>query len=250
MIKAKYKLSSILAHSFLGIFSLFTIFALSTSITSAVTTTTTTTVLTANLSPVLFLSSSNCGSACNLNFTPTGAGTYCSTFDTVTYYTNSSGGYSLYISDNSSSTSALTGAGTIPSAATVSAGGSASALSINTWGYSAYPDPKSLSSANGVSFGGTANASTNYPSGVSLGSLSSGLQTALTTGTAQCGVSSFTGSPTFAGMPTSSNIQLISYSNAPVATTYSTVFYGIYANTAKPSGAYQTTVLYTLSTSP
>ena len=214
---------------------------------ATVATSSTSTLITANLSSVLFLSSSNCGSACNLNFTPTGTGTYCTVYDNLSYFTNNSGGYNLYISDNSSSTAALIGASTIPSTATVSGGGSASALSsANTWGYSAYPDPYSLSSTNGVKFGSTVNASTNYPSGVTLGTLSGGLQTTATTGTSSCGTSSLTGSPTFAGIPLYSAPQLINYSTRQVATTYSTVFYGIYANTAKPSGAYTTTVVYTI----
>ena len=216
---------------------------------ATVATSSTSTLITANLSSVLFLSSSNCGSACNLNFTPTGTGTYCTVYDNLSYFTNNSGGYNLYISDNSSSTAALIGASTIPSTATVSGGGSASALSsANTWGYSAYPDPYSLSSTNGVKFGSTVNASTNYPSGVTLGTLSGGLQTTATTGTSSCGTSSLTGSPTFAGIPLYSAPQLINYSASQVATTYSTVFYGIYANTAKPSGAYTTTVVYTIVT--
>lgn len=207
------------------------------------------TLITANLSSVLFLSSSSCGSACNLNFTPTGTGTYCTIYDNLSYFTNNSGGYNLYISDSSSSTAALIGPSTIPSTATVSGGGSASALSsANTWGYSAYPDPYSLSSTNGVKFGSTVNASTNYPSGVTLGTLSGGLQTTATTGTSSCGTSSLTGSPTFAGIPLYSAPQVINYSASQVATTYSTVFYGIYANTAKPSGAYTTTVVYTIVT--
>jgi len=216
---------------------------------ATVATSSTSTLITANLSSVLFLSSSNCGSACNLNFTPTGTGTYCTVYDNLSYFTNNSGGYNLYISDNSSSTAALIGASTIPSTATVSGGGSASALSsANTWGYSAYPDPYSLSSTNGVKFGSTVNASTNYPSGVTLGTLSGGLQTTATTGTSSCGTSSLTGSPTFAGIPLYSAPQLINYSASQVATTYSTVFYGIYANTAKPSGAYTTYVVYTIVT--
>ena len=214
---------------------------------ATVATSSTSTLITANLSSVLFLSSSNCGSACSLNFTPTGTGTYCTVYDNLSYFTNNSGGYNLYISDNSSSTAALIGASTIPSTATVSGGGSASALSsANTWGYSAYPDPYSLSSTNGVKFGSTVNASTNYPSGVTLGTLSGGLQTTATTGTSSCGTSSLTGSPTFAGIPLYSAPQVINYSASQVATTYSTVFYGIYANTAKPSGAYTTTVVYTI----
>ena len=216
---------------------------------ATVATSSTSTLITANLSSVLFLSSSNCGSACNLNFTPTGTGTYCTVYDNLSYFTNNSGGYNLYISDSSSSTAALIGPSTIPSTATVSGGGSASALSsANTWGYSAYPDPYSLSSTNGVKFGSTVNASTNYPSGVTLGTLSGGLQTTATTGTSSCGTSSLTGSPTFAGIPLYSAPQLINYSASQVATTYSTVFYGIYANTAKPSGAYTTTVVYTIVT--
>jgi hypothetical protein len=217
---------------------------------ATVATSSTSTQITANLSSVLFLSSSNCGSACNLNFTPTGTGTYCTVYDNLSYFTNNSGGYNLYISDNSSSTAALIGPSTIPSTATVSGGGNASALSsANTWGYSAYPDPYSLSSTNGVKFGSMANASTNYPSGVTLESpLSGGLQTTPTTGTSSCGTSSLTGSPTFAGIPLYSAPQVINYSASQVATTYSTVFYGIYANTAKPSGAYTTTVVYTIVT--
>jgi len=219
---------------------------------ATVATSSTSTLITANLSSVLFLSSSNCGSACNLNFTPTGTGTYCTVYDNLSYFTNNSGGYNLYISDNSSSTAALIGPSTIPSTATVSGGGSASALSsANTWGYSAYPDPYSLSSTNGVKFGSTVNASTNYPSGVTLGTLSgvtTGLQTTATTGTSSCGTSSLTGSPTFAGIPLYSAPQVINYSASQVDTTYSTVFYGIYANTAKPSGAYTTTVVYTIVT--
>jgi hypothetical protein len=219
---------------------------------ATVATSSTSTLITANLSSVLFLSSSNCGSACNLNFTPTGTGTYCTVYDNLSYFTNNSGGYNLYISDNSSSTAALIGASTIPSTATVSGGGSASALSsANTWGYSAYPDPYSLSSTKGVKFGSTVNAPTNYPSGVTLGTIpdvTTGLQTTATTGTSSCGTSSLTGSPTFAGIPLYSAPQVINYSASQVATTYSTVFYGIYANTAKPSGAYTTTVVYTIVT--
>lgn len=236
-------LKTLLRYISLAIASVFTALIATSGISYAsIITSSSSTVLTANLSSVLYLSNS---SSLTINAVPNSAGVQCFTYDNLTFYANNASGYTLYISDASNSSSALTtGSQTLPSLSTVANKGTAgpqTSGAVNTWGYSVNPNPTSLigGTASGVNFGSTFPIANASPQTV---------ETSGTYGTGGC--AALSGSYNLAGMPTYSNLQVISSSSAPVNTTYTTVFYGIYVNAAQAAGSYQTTIVYTLASNP
>ena len=236
-------LKSLLRYISLAITCVFTLLVGASGISYAsIITSSSSTVLTANLSSVLYLSNS---SSLTINAVPNSGGVQCFTYDNLSFYANNASGYTLYISDASNTSSALTtGAQNLPSLSTVANKGVAGPQTtgtVNTWGYSVNPNPTSLigGTASGVNFGSTFPISNATP------------QTTQTTGTyGNNGCAALSVSYNLAGMPTYSNLQIISSSSAPVNTTYTTVFYGIYVNAAQASGSYQTTIVYTLASNP
>ena len=197
---------------------------------AAIITSSSSTVLTANLSSVLYLSNS---ANLTINAIPNSAGVQCFTYDNLSFYANASGGYTLFISDNSSTTSSLvSGSNTIPTLSSTTTAAAQTSGTINTWGYSVNPNPTSVGKALGVNFGSTFPISNTYP------------QTG-TYGTNGC--AALSSSYNLVGLPTYTNPQVISSSNGPVNTTYTTVYYGLYVNAAQAAGTYQTTIVYTLA---
>jgi hypothetical protein len=168
------------------------------------------TTVTATIAPVISMTTS---STVAIGITPTGSGAASSASDTVTVNSNNSTGYNLTLSNNDST---LTQAG--PASNTIAAHGgtfaSPTTLCNNSWGYRV---------DNVGTFGtGPTSAQTN-----------------------QANLSG-----TWAGVPTLASPQQLKTTATTAAGDVTTVWYGVKADTTKPSGAYSDSVTYTATTNP
>jgi hypothetical protein len=164
--------------------------------------------VTANIAPVISMTTSG---TVTIGITPTGVGSASSSSDTVTVNSNNSTGYNLTLSNNDTT---LTLAG--PNSNTIAAHGgtfaSPSTLGNNSWGYR----------VDGV---GT------FGAGPTSGE------------TNQANLSG-----TWAGVPSSASAQQLKNTSSTAANDVTTVWYGVKADTTKPSGAYTDSVTYTATT--
>ena len=141
---------------------------------------------------------------------PTSGGVVSSASDTVTVNTNNSTGYTLTMTDANADTSLTNGANTITAHAGTQA--SPTALAVNTWGYRV------------VSVGGF--GATAYSGESNIASSSS----------------------TWAGVPALGSPNTLKTTGTTATNDVTTVWYGVRASTAKPSGIYTDTVTYTAVT--
>lgn len=145
-----------------------------------------------------------------LSLVPTNGGVVTSAGDTVTINTNSSTGYTLTMTDANAVTSLASGGNTIPAHTGTQA--SPTALAANTWGYRV---------VNVGGFGATAySAETNNGSSTS----------------------------TWAGVPALGSPNTLKATAVTASNDVTTVWYGVRATTAKPSGIYTGVVTYTAVT--
>ncbi|OGL32710.1 hypothetical protein A3E76_05150 [Candidatus Saccharibacteria bacterium RIFCSPHIGHO2_12_FULL_44_22] len=145
-----------------------------------------------------------------LSLVPTTGGVVTSAGDTVTVNTNNSTGYTLTMTDANAVTSLASGGNTIPAHTGTQA--SPTALAANTWGYRV---------VNVGGFGATAySAETNNASSTS----------------------------TWAGVPALGSPNTLKTTATTATNDVTTVWYGVRATTAKPSGVYTGVVTYTAVT--
>ena len=142
--------------------------------------------------------------------TPTSGGVVSSASDTISVSTNNSIGYTLTVSSSDATTSLTSGGNTIGAHAGTQA--SPTALAANKWGYRV---------VNVGGFGATA-----YSAETNNGSSSS----------------------TWAGMPARGSANTIKTTATTASADTTTVWYGVKATTAQPSGAYSEVVTYTATT--
>lgn len=142
--------------------------------------------------------------------TPTSGGVVTSASDTVTVNTNNATGYTLTLADSDATTSLASGGNTIPAHTGTQA--SPTALANNHWGYRV---------VNVGGFGATAySAETNNASS----------------------------SSTWAGVPATGSPNTIKTTATTATNDVTTVWYGVKATSAQPSGTYTDTVTYTATT--
>ncbi|RYX79475.1 hypothetical protein EON76_02035 [bacterium] len=145
-----------------------------------------------------------------ISLVPTAAGSVSSSGDTVTINTNSTTGYTLSMTDANADTSLTSGASTIPAHNGTQA--SPTALAANTWGYRV------------VNVGGFGSTTYNGESNIA-GSTS-----------------------TWAGVPALGSPNTLKSTGTTATNDATTVWYGVRATTAKPSGIYTDVVTYTAIT--
>ena len=145
-----------------------------------------------------------------LAVTPTGAGSATSASDTVTVVTNQNNGYNLTLADTDTNTSLVSGGSNI--AAHTGTFAAPSTLANNSWGYR-------VDSAGTFGAGPTA---------------------------AQTNVANLTG--IWAGLPSSASPQLLKTTATNTAGDVTAVWYGVKADTSKPTGTYTDSVTYTAVT--
>lgn len=145
-----------------------------------------------------------------LSLTPTTGGVVTSSSDTVTVNSNNSTGYTLTMTDANADTSLTSGANTI--AAHTGTQASPTALAANTWGYRV------------VSVGGFGASA--YSAETNNGSSTS----------------------TWAGVPALGSPNTLKTTATTASNDVTTVWYGVKATTAKPSGIYTDIVTYTAVT--
>lgn len=151
------------------------------------------------------------GGTVNLNITPVVGGSQTSASDTVTVSTNDSGGYFLTLQNDDANTSLENGANTI----TAHSGtfGTPTALANNTWGYA----------VAGGAFDPSYNAINNAPTSTTL----------------------------WAGVPANGSAVTLKTTAGPaVPSDVTTVWYSAKADTTKPDGTYNDTVIYTATANP
>jgi hypothetical protein len=166
---------------------------------------TTTTTINSSIGSVISVLTSS--GTVTANVTPTGAGAQTIASDTVTVSTNNSAGYTLQLGDSDTNTNLVSGSNNIAASSGTQA--SPTAQSANTWGYR----------VDGV--GGFGAGPTSAQSSAAIGSL------------------------TFAGVPTSGSPNTIKTTATTASNDTTTVWYGVAANTAQPTGAYTDNVTYT-----
>ncbi len=166
------------------------------------------TTINANVASVITLSAD---AIVNIALTPTGAGAASSQSDTVSVATNHAAGYNLTLSNNDT-TLDLDGPGAAVIAAHAGTFASPTTLGNNSWGYR-------------VDGSGTFGA----------GPTSAELSQANLAGT-------------WSGIPSSAAAQLIKTTAATATNDQTTFWYGVKADTSKPSGAYTDSVTYTATT--
>ncbi len=147
----------------------------------------------------------------NLNVTPVSGGAQTSAADTVTVATNNSTGYALTLANSDTTLTLVSGANTIAAHAGTQA--ASSVLANNTWGY--HVD--------------------------SVGDMGTG-------GAAQSNVT--TSAIKYAGVPSSAAPNTLKSTSTVTAGDVTSVYYGVKADTTKPSGTYTDTVTYTATTNP
>lgn len=150
------------------------------------------------------------GSTVSIALTPTAAGVVTSASDTVSVSTNATTGYTLTLADADATTNLTSGGNTI--AAHTGTQASPTALAANTWGYRV----------------------------VGVGGFTATVYSVETNNTGS--------SSTWAGMPATGSPNTIKTTAATATADTTTVWYGVKATSAKPSGTYTGTVTYTATT--
>jgi hypothetical protein len=188
-------------------FSITTFFLLLFVLPSAiVSAATATTTVSVSVAAVITISSSG---TLNLSVTPSGSGAQTVGSDTVTISTNDTAGYTLKISNSSASTANLiSGSNTISPSAGTQASPTVPQL-VNSWGYC----------VTGVG-------------GFVCPSLASASQ-------------AISNTYSFAGTPLSATPNTLKATATTATNDTTTVWYGVTADTTKPSGTYTSTVTYT-----
>ncbi len=143
----------------------------------------------------------------NINLDPTGASVTSTDSTTVTVNTNSTSGYNLTLSTSSAVTTLAKGSDVLN--ATGGTYASPTVLALNSWGYR-------IDGSGGFAAG---------PTTVLNSAASSTL--------------------TFAGVPALGSAQQIKSTSSTASNDVTTVWYGIRADSSKPSGTYTNTVVYT-----
>jgi hypothetical protein len=147
-----------------------------------------------------------------IGITPTSGGSASSASDTVTVATNNSTGYNLTLANADATSSLTNGANTITAHAGTFA--SPTTLANNSWGYR----------VDGA------------------GTFGAGPTTAQTN---QANLSS-----TWSGVPVTGSAQQLKTTATTATADVTTVWYGVKADTSKPSGVYSDSVTYTATTNP
>jgi hypothetical protein len=143
------------------------------------------------------------------NVIPTGAGAQTVASDTVTVSTNNSLGYTLQLADTDATTTLTSGGNSI--AASLGSQGAPVVQAVNTWGYR----------VDGVGSFGPGGSPTTAQSSAPIGTL------------------------TFAGVPLNSAPDTLKTTATTASNDVTTVWYGVAANTAQPTGTYTDGVTYT-----
>ncbi|MDB5187461.1 MAG: exported protein of unknown function [Candidatus Saccharibacteria bacterium] len=147
-----------------------------------------------------------------IGITPASSGAASSASDTVTVATNNATGYNLTLADTDATTTLVNGANTIAAHAGTFA--APSTLANNSWGFR-------------VDSAGT------FGAGPTI---------------AQTNQANLSG--TWAGVPATGSAVTLKTTGATTAGDATTVWYGVKADTTKPSGVYTDSVTYTATTNP
>jgi hypothetical protein len=147
-----------------------------------------------------------------IGITPTASGAASSASDTVTVATNNATGYNLTLANTDATSSLTNGANTITAHAGTFA--SPTTLANNSWGYRVD----------------------------NVGTFGAGPTSAQTSQTDLSG--------TWAGVPVTGSAQQLKTTATTTASDVTTVWYGVKADTSKPSGVYSDSVTYTATTNP
>lgn len=143
--------------------------------------------------------------------TPTASGAMSSNSDTVTVSTNNSTGYTLTLANGDTTTNLVSGGNTIAADAGTQASPS-STLTNNRWGYRI------------VGVGGFGASATSAETNVANSAYS------------------------WAGVPSSASPNTVKTTGATASGDVTTVWYGVKADSTKPSGTYSDSVTYTATT--
>lgn len=207
--KGKQKMSQKLNQSLYNWSGIVAVFAVIIApVAASAATATTSTTINATLGSTISMTTSG---TVAIGVTPTASGAMSSNSDTVTVATNNSAGYVLTFSNNDTTTNLVSGANTF----TADAGTQAvptSTLTNNRWGYR-------VDSVGGFGVGATT-AETNVAS------------------------SAFS----WAGVPSSAAPNTLKTTATTATADVTTVWYGVKADTTKPSGVYSDSVTYTATT--
>ena len=144
----------------------------------------------------------------NANVTPTASGVQTLASDTVTVGTNDAAGYTLTLQDSDANTNLVSGGNNI--AASAGTQTTPTAETANMWGYR-------VDSIGGFGAGPTSGASN----------------------------AAISGTIKFAGVPATGSPNTIKTTGSASASDVTTVWYGVTADTTKPSGTYTDQVTYT-----
>jgi len=166
---------------------------------------TTSTTINSAISSVISVFTSN--GTVTVNVTPTGAGAQTIASDTLTVSTNDTLGYTLQIADTDATTTLVSGANTI--AASTGTQTTPIAQTANTWGYR----------VDGL--GGFGAGPTSGQSSAAIGAIK------------------------FAGLPATGSPNTLKTTATTASNDTTTVWYGVAATTAQPSGTYSDSVTYT-----
>ena len=150
------------------------------------------------------------GGTVAISLTPTAGGVVSSASDTVTVNTNNATGYTLTLADADATTSLASGGNTISAHTGTQA--SPTALASNRWGYRI----------------------------VNVGGFGASAYSAETNNTSS--------SSTWAGVPATGAANTIKTTATTASGDTTTVWYGVKATSAQPSGTYSDTVTYTATT--
>ncbi len=176
------------------------------SATAVVSALTAATTVSSVISPVISLFTTS--GTVNVNVLPTGSGAQTIASDTVTVSTNDSSGYTLQLAETAAASALTSGGNTIPASAGTQA--VPIAMANNTWGYR-------VDSVGGFGAGPTSGQSSTAVSG----------------------------SIKFAAVPATASPNTLKTTAGVASSDVTTVWYGVAANTAQPSGTYTNSVTYT-----
>lgn len=169
---------------------------------------TATSTISSVISPVISVFTTN--GTVNVNVVPTASGAQTIASDTVTVSTNDSAGYTLQLAETGAPSALVSGGNSIPA----SAGSQAVPIVManNTWGYR-------VDSVGGFGAGPT-----------------SGVSSVAVSGTIK-----------FAAVPATASPNTLKTTATTASSDTTTVWYGVAATTAQPSGTYTNSVTYTVT---